>query len=243
VGGIVLPNRSDPGNIAATLERRVQDAVSLEDIARRIAAETRGFTGGPVHMFGEMGLYTLDSLKQNGLDKNSFVLDLGCGALRLGYWLVRYLDADRYFGIEPQSVCVEAGLRHAIGPEIAAEKRPRFDHGGEFDFSVFGVKFDFVVARSVFSHASPRMIRCALESFRDNSSDDGLMLASYKQIQRGDEGVDVVDISGVGNEWDWRRYRPTYLHEMARECGLWADDYDKKFNGQIWLRVSRKPLT
>jgi len=217
----------------------LEDDDAIDQVARRIAQETGGFTGGPVHRFGETGRYALDSLKQNGLEKNSFVLDLGCGALRIGYWLVRYLDAERYCGIEPQRPHLDAGIRYAIGPELAAEKRPRFDYGEDFDFSVFGVKFDFVVARSIFSHTSPQMIRRALESFRDNSADRGIMLASYKHTRRSDGGADVVDIHNTGEEWTWRRYAPSHIHGLARECGLAADDFGKKYNGQVWLRVSK----
>lgn len=217
----------------------MEDKDSIDEIARRIAEETGGFTGGPVHRFGEMGRFALDSLKQNGLDKSSYVLDVGCGALRIGYWLVRYLDADRYCGIEPQTPHLEAGIRHALGPELAAEKRPRFDPGEDFDFSVFGVKFDFVVARSIFSHASPQMVRRAMESFRDNSSGRGVMLASYKQTRDDDGDAEVVDVNGRGKEWSWRRYAPSYLQGLARECGLTADDFGKRYNGQVWLRVSK----
>ncbi len=217
----------------------MQDGNAIDEVARRIAEETGGFTGGPIHLFGEMGRFAFDSLKQNGLEKSNFVLDLGCGALRIGYWLVRYLDSDRYCGIEPERAYVEAGIKHAIGPELAAEKRPRFDHGEGFDFSVFGVKFDFVVARSIFSHASPKMIRRALESFRDNSTERGVMLASYKQTRADDGGADVVDAHNTDDGWGWRRYAPSYIHGLARECGLAADDFGKKYNGQVWLRASK----
>jgi SAM-dependent methyltransferase len=216
------------------------DNASIEDIARRIAEETEGFTGGPVERFGPVGRHSLKALEENGLKPDSRVLDVGCGALRLGYWLVRYLEPDRYFGIEPQKIYVEAGLKHAIGPELAAQKRPRFDHNKWFNMAVFGVKFDYVVARSVFSHTSPEMMRRAMESFRDNAVGGAVMLASYKHTRRDDGEADVVDAEGTGNQWAWRRFRPAYVHAMAREAGLEAEDWGEKFNGQIWLRLTRK---
>src|ERR1700761_2364722 len=145
------------------------DTQDIIEVARRIAIDTGGFTGGRLEIFAEAGQFSFDSLQQNGLKPSSKVLDYGCGSLRLGYWLVRFLEADRYFGIEPSERFLSAGLRHALGPELQAEKRPRFSNVATFDFSVFGEKFDFVVARSIFSHATPEDFLKAMESFRDNS--------------------------------------------------------------------------
>lgn len=212
-------------------------------IARRIAADTGGFTGGPISKFGEVGFQTLHVLKAAGMTRESHVLDVGCGALRLGFRLIRFLEPDRYCGLEPMAKYVKAGLKHGIGPELEALKRPRFDHNAEFDFSPFGVKFDFVVARSIFSHASPEMVARAMESFRDNSSDDGIMLASYKPINKAGQGLGTIDMFRKDGEWSWRRYGREYLKKLARQRGLYATNFGKPFNDQVWLRVSRKDLS
>jgi SAM-dependent methyltransferase len=215
---------------------------SLQEIAKRIADSTGGFTGGPADAFGEMGLFTLESLKENGLRPDHRVLDVGCGALRLGYWLVRFLNADRYFGLEPVKKYVDAGMKYAIGPELAAAKKPRFDHNQNFDFSPFGETFDFVVARSIFSHASPRLVFLALDSFRDHASESGMMLTSYKATTKKDGDAEMVNIAQTAGDWGWRRYSTDYLVKLATERGLFADGFGKPFNGQGWLRVSKKPL-
>ncbi len=106
---------------------------------------------------------------------------------------------------------------------------------------MFGVKFDFAVARSIFSHISPEAMRQVMESFRDNSTDEGLMLASYLPAGKAAGDVDVIDVGGTGRQWSWRRYRPSYVHAMARDVGLYADD-GEKFHDQVWLRLSHKPL-
>jgi len=212
---------------------------SIEEVAKRIAEATGGFTGGPVERFGEVGQQTLKALKRAGLSRYSYVLDVGCGALRLGYWLIRYLQPDRYCGLEPVPKYVEAGLQHAIGPELAAIKRPRFDHNSQFDFSSFGVKFDFVVARSIFSHASPEMIGRVLDSFRDNSSDDATLLVSYNRLLSTERGKRIVDVKKHG-EWSWRRYGKPYLQDLAKERGLRAGHFGKPFSGQVWLHVTKR---
>lgn len=219
------------------------DYASIEDVARNIAEETGGFTGGPIARFGEVGLHTLQSLKRTGLHPSACLLDVGCGALRLGYWLIRFLQPDRYCGIDPNPRYIAAGLKHAIGPKLEAEKRPRFDHNAEFDFSTFGTKFDFVVARSIFSHASPEMVCKVMESFGDNSTGKGIMLVSYKPIRKQNAGARVIDVLEKENGWSWRRYGNTHLKKLARERGLFAANFGKPFNGQIWLRVSKTDLS
>jgi len=220
----------------------VHQETSITDIARRIAEETGGFTGGNVDLFAAAGKYSFDSLKKCGLVRTSRVLDYGCGALRLGYRLVRFLDPDRYFGIEPSKKFLDAGIKHAIGPELMAEKRPRFHCAGDFDFSVFGEKFDFLIARSIFSHASPEQFLKSMDSFRDNSAAGGIMLASYRPLRPRDGKADIVDPNPDGRDWRLRRYALSYLQDRARERGLFADNFDEPFNGQVWLRLSRREL-
>lgn len=215
------------------------DHSTIEEVARNIARKTGGFTGGPIERFGEVGLHTLMSLKRAGLHPSAHLLDVGCGALRLGYWLIRFLQPGCYCGIDPNPRYIAAGLVHAIGPKLEAEKQPRFDCNAEFDFSVFGRKFDFVVARSIFSHASPEMVCRVLESFRDNSTGKGIMLVSYKPVGPQHKGVQFIDKKKKDGDWSWRRYGTAYLKKLAHERGLSAANFGKPFNGQTWLRVSK----
>jgi hypothetical protein len=217
----------------------VSEKDALAEVARKIGADTRGFTGGGVDLFAEVGRFTLTSLQDNGLSPDSRVLDLGCGALRLGYWLVRYLDPDRYYGIEPNRKYVQAGLRHAIGPELEAAKRSRFHYAGDFDFSVFDIKFNFIVARSIFSHAPPEAFCGAMQSFCDNSTVGAVMLASYRPMRKRDPNVDFIDPNPDGPDWRLRRYSLDFLQRSARDRGLTADNYGAPFNGQVWLRLSK----
>jgi hypothetical protein len=56
-----------------------------------------------------VGRNQLSILLRNGLIFDSRVLDVGCGVLRAGYWLIHFLDPDCYFGIEPNRVILTAG--------------------------------------------------------------------------------------------------------------------------------------
>jgi SAM-dependent methyltransferase len=149
----------------------------LQERAAQLA-ETR-FIGGPTYDFARIGRAGFEVLLQEGLSPSSRVLDVGCGALRLGYWLMRFLDPGCYFGIEPQQDMLRRGLEKIVEPEVAERANAHFDPNSNFNFSVFGKTFDFVVARSIWTHASKSQISAMLESFATTSAPDGVFMASY----------------------------------------------------------------
>ena len=151
---------------------------SVQERGEHISASV--FTGGPVERFAEVGAMQLATLLLSGLQPNSLVLDVGCGALRGGYWLLHFLNPDCYYGLEPNREMLEAGLRDLIEEDVLRCKRPQFDHNDRFDFSVFGRTFDFVLARSMWTHASKAQIDVMLDQFVTWSSPTGCFLTSYR---------------------------------------------------------------
>jgi SAM-dependent methyltransferase len=150
---------------------------TLQDRSARIAAET--FLGGPPGDFERVGRLCLDVLLREGLSPSSRVLDVGCGALRVGYWLMRFLDSACYFGIEPNREMLAVGLEQIVESDVRARAQARFEHNDRFDFSVFGESFDYVLARSIWTHAAKSQIRAMLSSFAETASPAGKMLATY----------------------------------------------------------------
>src|SRR5436309_11952908 len=143
-----------------------------------MAAEA-GFLGVPLDGFAATGKKQLDALVTLGLKSDSKLLDIGCGCLRGGYWLIHFLAPGRYFGIEPHRKRVELGLRYLIEPDVLVEKRPRFDANDAFDTSVFRERFDFVLASSIWSHASKPPIERMLDGFLRDTREEGVFMTSY----------------------------------------------------------------
>jgi len=150
----------------------------LQARAERLSETT--WLGGPPRVFEAVGRMGFTVLLEQGLRPSSRVLDVGCGALRLGYWLMRFLEPGGYHGIEPQQDMLRVGLEQIVEPEIVERARARFSDNDEFDFSVFDTDFDFVVARSIWSHASKPQISAMLASFAATASPSGIFLTSYK---------------------------------------------------------------
>jgi SAM-dependent methyltransferase len=135
--------------------------------------------GGPVRDFEAVGRLQLEVLLHEGLEPDSRVLDVGCGCLRGGYWLIHFLNAGCYFGIEPHAEMLKAALEHIVEPNVLEEKKPSFDSNDSFDFTVFDVPFDFVLARSIWTHANIEQIELMLDRFRESATPGAVMLTSY----------------------------------------------------------------
>ena len=143
--------------------------------------EKEAFLGGPLQSFETAGRMQLQILLNEGLYPDSKVLDIGCGCLRGGYWLIHFLDSGCYFGIEPDRHMLQAGMQKLLEPGLMDLKRPRFNDDSDFDFSVFGQHFDFFMARSIWTHASKDQIRTMLDGFVRHSNPGGALVTSYKR--------------------------------------------------------------
>ena len=128
----------------------------LQKRAERLGERT--FLGVPTLGFESGGREHFIYLLAAGLNPYSKVLDMGCGVLRVGYWLVHFLEPSCYCGIEPHSGRLAMGTQTILEPEILNSKRPRFDGNANFDASVFGEKFDFFLAYSIWTHACKQQI-------------------------------------------------------------------------------------
>ena len=141
---------------------------------------------GPPKQFDFMGATQFRLLTSLGLRENHLVLDLGCGSLRAGRLLISYLLPGRYHGIEPNAWLVEDGIDHELGRDLVRIKQPRFDHNADFRTDVFEVKFDFAIAQSIFSHATPRLIVNALTNLSASLETSGLLTCTFVEGQTGD---------------------------------------------------------
>lgn len=236
-------------------------SINLTEIGEAIAAESGVYNGGPAQDFERVGRLTLQTLLANGLLPAHRVLDFGCGSLRNAYWLIRFLDSGNYYGIEPVEKGVRAGLKHLFDPALLAFKSPQFLYNKESDISSFGVPFDYVVARSIFTHACPGMLRKVFATFAA-SSPGGVMLASYWRLDlpaTEDGRYDELEVDGRnlpakrvyahGDDLpddDTRfvaivRYTFAKMQALAAEYGLVVEEdwTYPPINRQIWLRIRK----
>ena len=200
-----------------------------------------GFQGVPVESFEDGGRRQLIALLEEGLNPESKVLDLGCGCLRAGYWLIHFLAAAGYHGIEPARQRVDHGLRFLFTREEVEEKRPRFDFNPDFDSSVFGTRFDFFLAGSVWTHAGKRQIGATLDAFARDSTPAGVFLATYLPARFPAEdyhGERWVGTSHESNTPGVIRHSLPSIVELCGRRGLGVEERPgPACDDQSWLRV------
>ena len=219
----------------------------------------RGFMGVFASMFEQAGREQLIALLGEGLLPESKVLEFGCGCLRIAYWLVRFLDPGCYHGIEPARNRVESGLDYLFTPQERAIKQPRFDFNADFDSSVFGVPFDYFLARSIWSHASKRQIEAMLDAFQRDSKPSSIFLTSYfpvdppdpgyrarvaaefaRQRHQGDyRGDDWVGTSHESDTLGVVQHSTAWIVERCSRRGLAVTELPEiDCDGQSWLKIT-----
>lgn len=191
---------------------------------------------GPPKRYGLLALLQMNLLAALGLEETDTVLDFGCGSLRLGRVLIPFLRPNRYFGIDPYLWLVEDGFRHECGEDLRALKQPRFSDEANFDCTVFGERFDFIMAQSVITHAGAGNTRRLFETAAAALKEDGIMVLSYIK------GADDAPLPAT--PWTYPQnvpYPEPWLAETARKAGLFWSPLNWHHPGASWAALARNP--
>jgi len=213
---------AEPDRHAEWLARKRRD---------RQSGDYRAFVG-PDKLYDLVGAMQFNLLTHLGLREEHYLLDVGCGSLRAGRLFIPYLLPGHYCGIEPEAWLIDAGIKCELGEEIKRVKQPRFSGDGEFRLGLFGQMFDFIIAQSVFSHASVRQIRRCLAEARTVMRPSSIFAATFV---RGEECYD-------GDEWvSCAPYTLELMMGLAREHSLDCRPIEWHHpTGQQWLLLTTR---
>lgn len=167
------------------------------------------------------GLKHLEFLIANGLEKNHRVLDTGCGSLRTGIHLIKYLNRGLYFGIDKEALLIEAANKYEILPhQEMIDKEPFISIVANFDISklAVGLRFHFIWAYSLFTHLSPEEIEMCLSKLmpRLTQHPKGKFFASFNLSNKIE----------IGGKHIWRdeiavtRYPLEVFEDIADKLGI-----------------------
>jgi hypothetical protein len=84
-----------------------------------LAGEHRPLVGG---LWSEIGQLQFEFLRRNGLLPVHKLLDAGCGALRCGIPIIKYLNPGNYYGLDINESLIAAG-KHELEQEGLTGKR------------------------------------------------------------------------------------------------------------------------
>ena len=213
---------------------------SIQERAEKLA-QAIPFVGCGVRRFERTGRAQLEALIRHGLNPWSKLLDIGCGALCGGYWMIHFLDPGCYCGIEPNRRMLEAGLATLLEPEVLELKKPRFSDNVDFDFSVFGEKFDCFFAHSIWTHAPKPQIEVMLNGFRQWSKNNAVFLTSYKPpiplIRPDHKGARWIGASHESTTPGNIRHSPSWIQRQCEARGLTAVRLrGERIHKQRWIR-------
>jgi SAM-dependent methyltransferase len=214
--------------------------MQVQDRAERLGRSK--FFGVPIAGFENAGRQQLILLLLSGLEPSSKVVDLGCGVLRAGYWLIHFLDAHCYFGIEPHTERLAVGREMILEPDAERAKQPMFDTNADFDTGVFGVRFNFFLAYSIWTHAAKPQIEMMLDNFVRDSAPEAVFLTSM--LPAGWRLADYRGATwfGTSHESDvvgCIGHRLQWIRNQCRRRGLRMQRLGRERDGQTWLLIAR----
>jgi SAM-dependent methyltransferase len=166
---------------------------------------------GPADVYDLQSSGQFNLLTYLGLREHHYLLDIGCGSLRAGRLLMPYLQPGHYFGIEPEEWLVNEGIDKEVGRDLVELKRPSFSWNGDFELAVFGQKFDFLLAQSIFSHTSESQIRKCFAEAKEVMKPEAIFAATFFQGEK----------NYTGDKWTVKAtFTVPKMKELAAEARL-----------------------
>ncbi len=170
----------------------------------------------------DLGKMQLEFLLAHGLKPESVVLDIGCGCLRAGIHLVRFLNAGNYFGIDISQSLIDTGYNVELASVGLQSKLPRGNLicDGYFSFERFNRTFDCAIAQSVFTHLPLNHIRVCLTKLAPHMKVGGTLFATFFECPASQSIIDPVEHQPGGRisypDKDLYHYYFTDLEYCAR---------------------------
>ena len=201
----------------------------------------RAYVGG-VENFSLIGATLFAELVARGLKETDYVLDIGCGCLRVGKFLIPYLMAGRYYAVEPNDEVLHNGIEVEVGNAAFWGWDPHINNTDTFDFEgVFpGVVFDVAFAGSIFSHTDVPMTEACLRNVREVLSEDGVFHVTF--IEHGTELAQRLldhdsSVWPGKNVTGWQPQGVTYTADEMEQFGRDAG-FNVSFSKRITLSTN-----
>jgi SAM-dependent methyltransferase len=131
----------------------------------------------------EVGQLQFDYLVKQGLKPTDRLLDVPCGSLRAGRFLIAYLDEGHYAGLDRDPALLSAGREQVLQPMGLLGKRPQthqleLQPGPQDLRSIFPEPFDYAWAHALFDHIPHDTIEWCLRNVSQVLAPGGKLFAT-----------------------------------------------------------------
>ncbi|MCL4742261.1 MAG: hypothetical protein KJZ54_08665 [Phycisphaerales bacterium] len=194
----------------------------------------REYVGG---LWDEVGRLQLRFLRGRGLRRDHRLLDIGCGALRGGVHLVRYLDVGRYTGVDKEPELLRIGAEQELGTALMAAKRPTLLALAAFEFERLPARPDIAWAHSLFTHLPMEHIRRCLANLRLVIAPASMLYATFGECD------EPKDNPPEPHDHRLFEYTPVEMTEAGRASG-WSVEHLGKWGhprGHRMLKFTPTP--
>lgn len=186
---------------------------------------------GVPHLWSVKRQFQLDFLRDQGLEADHYLLDVGCGTLRGGAPLIAYLDPGRYYGIEKRPEVLAEGIEELETHGLQDREPVLVTAPGPSDVS-FPVAFDVAWAYSVLFHLEDPELRECLSFVRRHLVEDGTFFANVEAGDREKESWKEFPVvwrtveryRKLGREGGFEVEDLGSLRSLGQESGLERDD-------------------
>lgn len=166
---------------------------------------------GPPGLWQHMRDFQMSFLMSEGLEPTMSLLDLGCGPLRGGLPLIRFLECGKYTGLDVRASVIEVAYGQLAKNKLA-DKNPTLVVSSSFGKDELGTReFDIVWAMSVLFHLGDDLVRDFLRNLRP-------------RVQKGCIYANVnVDTSPIRAQWlefPFMQRPLSFYEDMAASVGL-----------------------
>lgn len=142
---VIGKQASNPGGYAAI-------KLTDDDIEQGTYKE---YIGGDGEDWDRRGAFQLYFLQSMGMTSHSTLLEVGCGPARASRYLIDYLNAGNYRGVDYNADFIRAAetVSRKTGLDV---KQPAFEVVQDFNFDHMQPVFDYALLFSVLNHCRPK---------------------------------------------------------------------------------------